>query len=157
MLSTWTSFYNGEDCILKTTPVVGLLRQSLTEYILAEILRCPHNEVKISQRWSLIHDGNYSLPIASDTSSISFQNRTIKKVTRFIYNAEHWILKLQSWFLVSQVECWLHNLHVVYFSRMLGAQFSRMRDHVKCWEFKLECWNGKLKVGCYNLISILIS
>ena len=30
-------------------------------YILADILRCPHNEVKISQRWSLIRDGNYQL------------------------------------------------------------------------------------------------
>ena len=47
------------------------------------------------------------------------------------------ILKLQSWFLVSQVECWLHNLHVVYISRMLCVQFSRKSDHVKCWEFKL--------------------
>ena len=53
-----------------------------------------------------------------------------KKMTKLIYNTKHWILKLQSWFLVSQVECWLHNLHVVYISRMLRAQFSRTSDHV---------------------------
>ena len=131
-----------------------------------------------------------------------------KKMIRFISNAEHWILKLQSWFgfsswmLVAQLTCcvacvasvsmrfrskergkrvkdrakngaskratfifWLlfhfsrgqnresrssvflcsetkrkrllRRLDVVYFSTMLCAQFSRMRDHVKCWEFKL--------------------
>ena len=32
---------------LETTPVVGLSRQPMTWYILADILRCTHNEVKI--------------------------------------------------------------------------------------------------------------
>ena len=77
---------------------------------------------------------------------------------RLTFNAEPWILKLQSWFLVSQIECRLHNLHVVYISRMLCAQFSGTSDHVKCWEFKLfinfDCWNVSLKVGCYNLMLV---
>ena len=97
-----------------------------------------------------------------------------------IYNAEHWILKLQSWFLVSQVEralnfqeqvimlsvkslSWIINferwnvkLKVECYNLMLAAQ-------VECWGLKLifgslswvinsECWNVKLNVECYNLM-----
>ena len=99
---------------------------------------------------------------------------------RLTYNAEHWILKLQSWFLVSQVErvlnfqeqvimlsvkslSWLINferrnvkLKVKCYNLMLAAQ-------VECWGLKLifgslnwiiniECWNVKLNVECFNLM-----
>ena len=59
-----------------------------------------------------------------------------------IYNAEHWILKLQSWFLVSQVE------------RALNFQGQAIMISVNSlsWIINFECWNVKLNVACWNLM-----
>ena len=38
------------------------------------------------------------------------------------------------WVPLSQVECWLHNLHIVYVSRVLSAQFSAQSNYYKRFE-----------------------
>ena len=127
------------------------------KYISAEILRCPHNEVKISQRWSLIHDGNYSLPFASDTSSISFQHRTIKKRWSDLAitpSTEYWNCKGDFWFLKFNVGCTTYMLCILVECWALNFQECVIMLNVESlsWIINLECRNGKLKVGCYNLI-----
>ena len=109
-------------------------------YILADILRCRHNEVRIYNEERLWH-GNNLRPIAL----IRIQHlltSDYKKRWWDIYNAEHWILKLQSWFLVSQVE------------RALSFQEQVIMPSVKSlsWTINFKCWNVKLKVECYDLM-----
>ena len=87
-------------------------------YILADILRCLHNEVKNSQPWTLITRQLFTTHRFWYEFNI-FLTSDYNKRWRDIYNAEHWILKLQSWF-------WFLKLNV----RMLRAQFSRTSNHM---------------------------
>ena len=66
-------------------------------YILADILRCSHNEVKNSQRWTLIARQLFTTHRFWYEFNI-FLTSDYPKRWWDIYNAEHWILKLQSWF-----------------------------------------------------------
>ena len=93
-----------------------------------------------------------------------FLTSDYKKDDQTFYSAEHWILKLQSWFFVSQVEYWfrLHKLHFVYIiSRMLRAQFSRTSDRVNVGSLSwiinfpnVETWSWKLGALTYAPINV---
>ena len=64
-----------------------------------------------------------------------------------ISNAEHWILKLQSWFLVSLVERAL-NFH------SFQEQVIMLSVKSLSWIINFECWNVKLKVKCYIKLNV---
>ena len=171
MLPTDPLLTSTGDWILETTPVIGLFSHAAFDvrYILADILRCSYNEVKFSQRWSFLKNCTviiFTRSIQPNCVGYEFNiflTLDFKKRWSDLHitpSTEYWNCKV-AWFLVSQVECWLLNLHFVYItewdiSGMLRDQFSRTSDHVNVgslsWFINFECWNVELKVGCYNLM-----
>ena len=81
-------------------------------YILADILRCPHNEVKISQRWSLIRDGNYQLYWCWNVKlKVGCYNLMLAaKVEcwglKLIFGSLSWIINFECWNVKLKVECY---------------------------------------------------
>ena len=96
-------------------------------YILADILRCPHNEVKISQRWSLIRDGNYQLywcwkvKLKVGCYNLMLAAKVECWGLKLIFGSLSWIINFECWNVKLKVEC--YNL-------MLAGQ-------VECWGLKL--------------------
>ena len=100
-------------------------------YILADILRCPHNEVKNSQRWTLI------------ARQLFTTHRLWYEFNIFLtsdYNKRWWDL-----YITSSTEYW--NCKVGLNVRMLRAQFSRTSSHmlnVELLTLNVEKWSWKL-------------
>ena len=112
-------------------------------YILADILRCPHNEVKNSQRWTLIARQLFTTHRVWYEFNI-FLTSDYKKRWWDLYitpSTEYWNCKLK---LQVEIESWNWKFVLVVqlaccsISRMLRVQFSRTSNHIKCWEFKLK-------------------
>ena len=96
-------------------------------YILADILRCPHNEVKISQRWSLIRDGNYQLywcwkvKLKVGCYNLMLAAKVECWGLKLIFGSLSWIINFECWNVKLKVEC---------YNSMSAAQ-------VECWGLKL--------------------
>ena len=74
-------------------------------------------------------------------------------------STEYWNCKAGFWFLKLNVGCTTYMLCILVECWALNFQERVIMLNVESLNsiIKLECWNGKLKVGCYNLILILIS
>ena len=111
-------------------------------YILADILRW--------QRGQNVQRRTFMTRQLFTTNRVSYEfniflTSDFKKRWWDISNAEHWILKLQSWFLVSLVERAL-NFH------SFQEQVIMLSVKSLSWIINFECWNVKLKIECYNLM-----
>jgi len=152
VLPTRTPFYNRDARLDTQNNPRGLPVTSVFDikYILAEILRCPHNEVKISQWRQLFttHRVWYEFNI--------FSTSDYKKRWSYLYitlSTEYWNCKAGFWFpnlnvgcatyTSILVECWALNFQECVI--MLNVESLS-------WIINLVCWNGKLKVGWYTLI-----
>ena len=82
-------------------------------YILADILRCPHNEVKISQRWSLIRDGNYQLywcwkvKLKVGCYNLMLAAKVECWGLKLIFGSLSWVINFECWNVKLKVECYI--------------------------------------------------